>query len=336
MESSRREEFRRNEKLEQLLNELNGILAPSEERIIEKFQSPKYPLILIVGAPRSGTTLMMQWLASTGKFAYPTNMLSRFYGAPCIGAKIQQLLASPEYNFRDEIFDFSREVSFASALGKTKGVLAPNEFWYFWRRFIPNTELECVDEESLKKIDSKNFLAELAAIESVFDKPFAMKGLILQFNIPFLASIFEKVLFVFTKRNPLYNIQSLLGARAKFYGTVDKWYSAKPKEYELLKDLTPYEQVAGQVYYTNRAIEVALEKLDCIRWLEVKYEEFCENPGSTFGKIADKLSAQGYEIDRTYAGPESFKATNELTLSEEEMMKVNRAYEKFSGEELKL
>jgi hypothetical protein len=336
MESNRQEEFKRNVKLEQLLKELNSILAPAEEKIIENFRSPKYPLILVVGAPRSGTTLMMQWLANTGKFAYPTNMLSRFYGAPCIGAKIQQLLASPEYNFRDEIRDFSGEITFASALGKTKGALAPNEFWYFWRRFVPNEELEYVDEESLKKIDSKKFLAELAAVESVFDKPFAMKGLILQFNISYLASIFEKVLFVFTKRSPLYNIQSLLGARMKFFGTTDKWYSAKPREYPILKDLGPHEQVPGQVYYTNRSIEGGLEEIEPSRWLEVRYEEFCKDPARTFRQIADKLSAQGYEIDRTYRGPESFKTTNKISVSEEEMEKIKEAYKKFSGEELRV
>ncbi|MEJ2697618.1 MAG: sulfotransferase [Candidatus Sulfobium sp.] len=332
----RQAEFRRNENLEGLLKELNNLLAPAEEKIISRFRSPKYPVILVVGAPRSGTTLMMQWLASLGKLAYPTNILSRFYGAPYIGAKIQQLLASPEYNFRDEILDFSGEVSFVSVLGKTKGALAPNEFWYFWRRFTPNAELEFVNEKMLEKMDSKRFLAELAAIESIFDKPFVMKGLILQFNIPFLASMFEKVLFVFTRRNPLYNIQSLLGARIKFYGTIDKWYSAKPKEYEMLKDMAPYEQVAGQVYYTNREIEGELGKLEQSRSLEVRYEEFCENPLRTFGQIADKLSAQGYEIDSSYTGPGSFKAANELTLSGEELKRVMKAYKEFSGEELNL
>ncbi|GAH14530.1 unnamed protein product, partial [marine sediment metagenome] len=29
---------------------------------------------------------MMQWLASTEMFAYPSNLLSRFYGSPYIGA----------------------------------------------------------------------------------------------------------------------------------------------------------------------------------------------------------------------------------------------------------
>jgi hypothetical protein len=335
LESKRQVVFERNAKLEQLLKELNAILGPVEEKVIENFRKPMYPLILIVGAPRSGTTLMMQWIASTGKFAYPTNLLSRFYYAPYIGAKIQQLLVNPVYNFRDEILDFSGEISFASSLGKTKGALAPNEFWYFWRRFIPNAEIEYVEEESLNKIDSKRFLAELAAVESVFDKPFAMKGLILQFNISFLSSIFEKILFIFTKRSPLYNIQSLLGARHKFFGTDEKWYSAKPREYAMLKGLTPCEQVAGQVYYTNRAIEEALGRSEPARWLEVKYEEFCENPARTFVQIADKLSGQGYAMDMSYGGPKSFKTANHLTLSEEELIKVNKAYRYFSGEELK-
>ena len=38
-------------------------------------------VVLVVGGPRSGSTVMMQWLASSGVFAYPSNLLSRFYRA---------------------------------------------------------------------------------------------------------------------------------------------------------------------------------------------------------------------------------------------------------------
>lgn len=329
MKNKRQGTFRRNEKLELLLNEVNFILGSAEEKIVKHYITPKYPTILIIGAPRSGTTLLLQWLAKTGKVSYPTNLISRFYGAPCIGAKIQQLLTSPEYNFRDEILDFSSEFSFESDLGKTKGALAPNEFWYFWRRFIPNIEPEFLNKEALKAVKTKSLLAELAAIESVIDKPFAMKGLILQFNIGFLNRIFDKVLFLFIKRNPFYNVQSLLKARESFYGSIEKWYSVKPREYDLLKDLPPFEQVAGQVYYTNCSIANELENIDPSRWIQIAYEDFCTNPEMLFSQIAGKLAKQGYEIGN-YRGPAKFEVSNKIYFSEHDCNNIRAAYRKIA------
>jgi len=310
----RREEFRRNENLEHLLGEINGILGPVEDKILEDYKMPQYPVIFVVDVPRCGSTAIMQWLAKTGKFAYPTNLLSRFYGASYIGAKIQQLLTAPEFNFNDEILDFNSEISFTSNLGKTRGALEPNEFWYFWRRFIPNIQPEYLDDQSLKKINGEKFAAELAAIEAVFDKPFVLKAHILEFNIPFLSGLLEKSLFLFIKRHPFYNIQSLLEARVKYSGDRRAWWSVKPKEYDILKDLDPFKQVAGQVYFTNRAIEEGFGKIDAARGLQVSYEEFCTAPEQVFNQITEKLSQQGYRVNWNYTGPEQFQSTNQVRL----------------------
>jgi hypothetical protein len=335
MEFERQPEFRRNEKLEELLSEINRILEVAEAKVLKLFRAPRYPLVFIVGCPRAGSTLMMQWLAKTGKFAYPSNLLSRFYGAPYIGAKIQQLLTDPDYDFNREIFDFGDPISFNSNLGKTKGALEPNEFWYFWRRFIPNTDPEYLDNKALMKVDTKKFVAELAAIEAVFDKPLAMKGHILQYNIPFLSNILEKVLFVFIKRDPLYNIQSLLEARIKYFGDRSAWYSVKPREYDKLKELDPFEQIAGQVYFTNKAVKQGLEKIDISRWLQVNYEDFCDFPDKVFGQILARLKNQGMEIGNwEYEGPKNFQSTNWLRLSEEECREIIAAYKLFSGTDL--
>jgi hypothetical protein len=335
MEFERQPEFKRNEKLEELLSEINSILEVAETKIVKLFHMPRYPLIFVVGCARSGSTLMMQWLAKTGKFAYPSNLLSRFYGAPYIGAKIQKLLTDPEYDFNSEILDFGDEISFNSNLGKTKGALEPNEFWYFWRRFIPNTDPEVLDDKALVKVNTKQFVAELAAIEAVFDKPVAMKGHILQFNIPFLSNILKKVLFVFIKRNPLYNIQSLLEARVKYFGDRRPWYSVKPEEYDKLKDLDPFSQVAGQVYFTNKAVQQGLKQIDASRWLQLSYEDFCESPRKVFGQILEKLKNQGMEISNwEYEGPKNFQPTNQVRLSEEECRIIISAYKRFSGTDL--
>src|SRR5690606_4732592 len=129
-------------------------------------------------------------------------------------------------NFRNELFDLAASSStYSSVLGKTQGALAPNEFWYFWRRFFPFGEIQRLEPEVLARVDDRGFLAELAAIESVQDKPFAAKGMILNWNLTYLDALLPKALFLHVVRDPLMTAQSLLEARQKFFGRMDAWYS---------------------------------------------------------------------------------------------------------------
>ena len=116
-------------------------------------------------------------------------------------------------------------------------------------------------QELLKKVNIKTLRSELAGIVDVFQKPFALKGMILNYNIDFLDKIFEKAIFIYTKRDPLTNIESALKAREKQFGSIDEWYSFKIPEYEELKKLNPYEQVAGQIYHINKAVENGIENV---------------------------------------------------------------------------
>ena len=334
MKTERLDEHKRKEKLEELLRDVNGLLNPAELKAAASFKQNKYPVVMITGCARSGTTLLLQWLAGTGAFCYPTNMLSRFYGAPQIGAKIQLMLT--KHDFNKEIFDFQEEVPFHSNLGKTRGALAPNEFWYFWRRFFHYGDIQYLNKEDLRSVDSQLFLSELAAIEAVFDKPLAMKAMIINWNIPFLLSIMDKALVIFMKRRPFYNIQSMLEARMKYYGDIKPWYSFKPPEYADLKDRDPFEQVAGQVYHTNLAVEEAMKGIEDSRRLEISYEAFCAHPEQVFHRIADKLSQQGYTIGIPYMGPKHFKNTDSVRMSHEDCKKIKAAYKNFSGDEISI
>jgi hypothetical protein len=188
LSDSRTTRFRRNTELETLLSELSANLQPSEERLMQRYTQEKLsnPVILVMGPLRSGTTLFTQWLANTGLVCYPSNLLSRFYSAPILGAQIQMLLADPRYNFRDELGEFIQQAAYMSENGKTKGALAPNEFWYFWRRFLPEFNRDVwTDDELRDGMDVKGMLAELTGIMDVFGKPFAAKGMLFNYNIPF-------------------------------------------------------------------------------------------------------------------------------------------------------
>lgn len=334
MLKGRRQEFQRNEKLEDLLNELESILSPVEEKMLEDFETLQFPTLLLIGGPRTGSTVFMQWLASLGVFSYPTNLISRFFYAPYIGAKIQLLLTDPAYSYKNEIVDFNGDITFKSDLGKTAGALAPNDFWYFWRRFIPNEVPRYITEIEEKSIKGEKFIAEIAAIESVFKKPFAMKAMILEQNIPFLSKLFEKAIFINLKRHPFFNIQSLLEARIKFFGDRNKWYSIRPRQYHELVKYDPIKQVAGQVYFKNMAIKEGLSKIDSLQYLEVEYEEYCKNPISIFRKIEQKYHEYGFIFDWEYHGPDKFNSANTVRITAKEKNEIIEAYAEFSGENI--
>jgi hypothetical protein len=306
-ETSRTQAFRRNPGLEGLLGTLNNWLACSENTALEQCSAgtDDHPVIFIMGPHRSGSTLFLQWLANIGVTAYPTNLLSRFYGAPLIGAHIQLLLTDPRFSFRNEIVDFNSPISYESENGKTKGALAPNEFWYFWRRFLPFGELDYLpDEELLRVVDREKLVGELTALTRVFGKPFALKSMILNYNIPFLDATFKKALFIQIRRDPVTNVASILEARKRQLGSENEWYSFKIPEYPQLKDLDPVTQSAGQLHCINKAVTLGMSKVAEERKLIVQYEDFCANPRATFEKLAEKHGVAG---NQGYSGPDCFK-----------------------------
>lgn len=302
--------FRKNELLERLLRELSEDLQPAESLLASRYKNShcmEFPLVLVMGPLRSGTTLFMQWLANTGLTAYPTNLLSRFYQVPIIGAKIQLLLTDPRFSFRDELVEFSQQAEYKSENGKTRGALAPNEFWYFWRRFLAEPARDAwTDEELRLSMDMRTMRAELAGMMAVFQKPFAAKGMLFNYNIPLLDSVFDKVLFIQIRRDPVANVASVLEARKRQLGSEAAWYSFRIPEYKQLRGLSPVSQSAGQVYYINKAIARGMASVNESRKLVVDYEEFCRQPSLFYNALVDKLNRNGCAVNADYRGVSQF------------------------------
>lgn len=136
-----------------------------------------------------------------------------------------------------------------------------------WLRFFLGEGIQHLNEEGISGVDDKGFFREVAANEAVFDMPFAMKGTMTNWNIPYMADILDKVLFNHIRRNPSYVMQSLFKARLDFYGDLGAWRSYKFPEHFFPKEHNPYEQVAGQVYFTKVAVEKGLERVAAYREL---------------------------------------------------------------------
>lgn len=308
----RTDAFRRNQDLESLLREINSRLARGEEGIEDQFPAPQKPVVLVIGPPRSGTTLMTQWLADTGLFAVPTNLLSRFYGAPYIGGLIQQLLFDDRFNYKNELrYGTTDATAYRSDLGKTQGPLEPSEFWYFWRRFFPLPEARPLTEEEMNEVDPVGFRQGLASIEAVFGKPIAMKGILLQYNLAILDAALPKVLFLQMRRSTLPNAYSIYRARERYFGDSSKWFSVRPPGCEEFENASAATQVVAQVALTRSSIASQLSSIAPERQITVDYERFCDDPKTTFQELADRFQRQGCDLAESYSGPAHFDNQND-------------------------
>ncbi len=136
-----------------------------------------------------------------------------------------------------------------------------------------------------------------------------------------------RAFFLHVVRDGLHNAQSLLEAREKYHGDRKKWYSAKPREYETLRQLDPMAQVAGQIHYTSRAIEEGLDQLPEQRWMRIGYEEFCNDPALAWRDLRAKLFALGFELPADYAGPSRFEHTNVDRLTPADISALREAWQ---------
>jgi hypothetical protein len=300
-ESPRQPEHARNPALESLLADLARDLEQGSGTPPAPADQPAHPPVFLVGTARSGTTLALQWLAAGGRFTYPTNLVSRFPTAPWVGERVARLLTDPECDHRGELtLDGSPNPEpWSSDLGKTRGLAAPHEFWYWWRRFLPE------DPADEPVADAARMSRELAAWEAVRGKPILMKALMADWHIPWLADAFPRALFIHTTRDPVCTMRSLLKVRREFYGDENPWYSFRPPEYGQLKNLPPVEQVAGQVYHTELAVRQGLAELMPERCFTLPYADLCAAPEAVHRLLTTWLVGHGIETWER-PGPDAF------------------------------
>lgn len=309
--------FKKDERLEKVLKEINELTAD----IVSKgtLQVPQKPIVLIVGCPRTGGTLLFQWLASLGLFSYPSNLIARFYSNPWLGIKIQQALL--EFDPINQL-DFNLDLKlFHSQLGKTEGALNPSEYWYFWRQYFGEKDEQRLTEEQLRKLDMKSLLTKLSGFHLLTGKPLVMKGNLMNEYLLFLHQAYPKFIFINLAREPFYSSQSLLFAREKFFGTRESWYSAKPREYSFLQHQDPISQVAGQIIFIQKSIRKALQHIPEVNKIQLTYEGFCKNPYQVIDQLVSKFEELGQPLDVDNLNKEAnftFDARNTNKLSKEE------------------
>lgn len=300
---------------------LNELLIFSEQNFRRQFDEPKIPIIFIIGAPRSGTTLVSQLLAHRGGFGYIDNFLARFWKAPSIALLMKQ------------IFFKNQEYSslYKNEFGRTEGIYEPHEFGYFWDQwFNQGQETHQLQQHELENIDGDSLKKSIAALEYVANKPMIFKNNTWHtLNVLFLAELFPTAKFVVCRRNLLYNAQSLSLGRLKYHNNFETWWSIKPANYAEIIHHPWWEQVILQVKSINQEMDSQLKEVMKERAIEVMYENLCSDPNHYIDKIVNMINTKtDYYVSESGNVPASFKCTNEQKLNDEHFSKLSDFYHK--------
>lgn len=245
------------------------------------------PLIYIVGAPRSGTTILSQVLSYSLDVGYINNLIARFWNKPSIGIALSNKFL--EQNGRDSI-------SFSSRHGTTSTIGDPHEFGNFWTKIFKLNDCEThhlTDEQlnNLNDIENKYLLEN--ELLGCFGKPVLFKNIICGFHAEYLTKLHSKSLFIFIERDNIDTISSILKVRKERLDNEKMWWSLKPKSFkEVLSDY-PVLEVSKQVVLSKREFIEELTK-PTVNMYYLRYEEFIKNPNFFIEDITKKIEELFY------------------------------------------
>ncbi|MFO7863908.1 MAG: sulfotransferase [Salinivirgaceae bacterium] len=276
--------------------------------------------VFIVGAPRSGTTLLYQLLTQAWYFAYFSEYAANIPWAPVMITEKSL-----------DQFDSDNE-GFNSNYGHPEGIFAPGEAGRFWNRWFPtekNHGYNYVDQHFLSTVQIRVIYQTIAHLEQLIGAPFINKNVKNCVRIRALNHIFPHALFIYIERDLKENAASLLQMRKKKVGDVNKWLGVMPKEINFLKQLDGYEQIIAQLHFLKKNITEDLKALNC-SYLHVQYEELCNEPNMIIKQLAEFFDANKLTIKPKGTDFSKFSVRGTFSaLPEEEQRKIIKAIEKY-------
>lgn len=311
--------FRKNPDQEEFLTRLNQILAPYQEEDYIRDLPEQFPTVHVIGVPRSGTTLMMQLLAAHTDIGYINNLIAAFWRAPVYGIRLSA-----------QVVPRNISSSYKSEFGRTKGIHEPHEFGYFWSELLNYQEMR--EPEGGKDINWERVRLVFTNMTLAYGGPIAFKSFLLAWHIPQMQLTLPKTCWLHIRRDPIQNGLSLLRFRRQFLGSVEKWGSLKPREYEWLANRPYWEQVAGQVYFLEKRYREQLELVPKENVLSFTYEELCASPNAIIKSALQMINRKRAFVSLTSSPPDSFKVQRYNLQDELDGDRIIKAWEKLNQE----
>ncbi len=247
---------------------LSPLISVFERKVFSHYSelALKHQPVFIIGAPRTGSTILYQVITNELDVLYIDNLACSLHRNIFFGVWLSRKIfkSKPHNNFMAEHGNTSKY-----------GAHAPSECGSFWYRWMPK-DRHFVDEGDISDKAIREIRQEITSIINYHDKPLVFKNLNAALRMRVLSKIFPKAKFIWIKRDPLYVSQSILKAREKVNVDICKWWSLMPENHDSLKKLTAVEQIVGQVYFVEQQIEKDKNMFSAANVLTLSYNELNE------------------------------------------------------------
>ncbi|WP_417334504.1 sulfotransferase [Halarcobacter sp.] len=276
----------------------------------------KHQPVFIIGAPRTGSTILYQAITNELNVTYIDNLSCKFNKVLFLGQLISNI-----------IFRRKSHNCFKSDHGKTKqcNLHAPSECGGFWYNWLPKNK-HFIDFNEIDKFSLEEMKLEITAISNFFSKPLIFKNLNAGQRMRMIKEIFPKAKFILIKRDPLFTAQSILKAKRKSGKPDDEFWSVMPKNIKELEKFNTYEQIIKQIYYLEKQIIEDSKLFDKENFLTIDYCEF----GNSFQNVMirckqfiDVDKRDNYEVADIKLSEKLSLEENELILFKEEIDKLD-------------
>jgi len=260
------------------IERLNDYLLPFEK---SEYTSPdaNYPLIFVNGLPRSGTTLLMQYLTSAFDLGYVNNLMARFWLTPLVGLRLSR--AS----------NLSRnESDFSNVFGRTRHVSEPHEFSYFWKNWLRIEDSKTYEiERAQGQIDWSGLTELIKNMQAEVQAPFVFKGLHPCRHLKYFKKHFSKIIVIHIDRSPIEVARSLKKARGHHFGDPNHWWSVISSNYDDIKSLDYSEQIPRQIHSLSMEYEANYRELEPKNLIRIDFDDFIKEPKGLMRRIDARL-----------------------------------------------
>jgi hypothetical protein len=299
---------------------LSPFIKIFEKKKIEYFGNMplKHDPLFIIGAPRTGSTILYQSLTDLYDVLYADNLGCKFHRNFFFG-----------FWLSNKIYDSKPHNNLISEHGDTSmgGMHAPSECGQFWYRWLPY-EHHFIDYDEITDEMINQIRTEISAVINYFDKPILFKNLNAGQRLRLIQQCFPNAKFLYIKRNPFFVVQSILKARAKKNIAHNQMWSIKPPNFKSLLSLDEVSMVTAQVYYLERQIEKDLLLFDKKNVFAFDYESMTTNFAEFLSKLENRLNLPPINKCKIKKMLPNITLNNRVTVNKELASTINKALKK--------
>ena len=255
-----------------LASPLDWMLRPLEDRLYRNAPQPQGPILIVVGPPRSGTTLVAQTLIRHLRSNYLNNLTSLFPSAPITANRLLPRNIRPE------------QVTTQSFYGRTAKLSGHNDALYLWDRWLGSDRTRVIQDLSEEKKDQMRRF--FGAFQDHFPGPLVIKNNNLNVCASLIGNILPTAHFVCLHRDQDDLTRSLLVARNTIHGDQRLPYGIGPAGFEKLH---PLDSIQAQIEFLEGLAQEQQNKLGPHRFWPLAYEDFCSRPAHWVRTFANRL-----------------------------------------------